>query len=243
MATQRFELPLEKKYKASVDAYSFIFDRRGIEFDFLPGQYIRLILPHENPDERGTSRFFSVNSSPTEKEILMITTRILQSSYKKTFASLSLGYKAQFMGPFGDFVLHPDETRDVVLIAGGIGVTPYRSMLIYARDNNLQLPITLLVSYSRAEDILFHDEFNSIAQTHKNITYIPTITKPKESGETWNREIGRLDPSKLEKYIANPKDSLYYIVGSQVFVVAMRELVESLGIQEDALKTEDFPGY
>jgi ferredoxin-NADP reductase len=100
-----FSLNFLKKELISAGIYGYYFDRSKVEFDFMPGQYIQLTLPHTDVDERGSSRFFTIASSPTEKDYLMITSRKGRSSFKKALFELKPGDKVQFFGPMGAFVL------------------------------------------------------------------------------------------------------------------------------------------
>lgn len=100
-----FHLPFVKKILVSNDVYSYFFDLKDIAFDFQPGQYIQMTLPLSNPDERGSSRFFTIASSPTEREYLMITSRKGRSSFKRELFALKSGTSVQFFGPIGKFIL------------------------------------------------------------------------------------------------------------------------------------------
>lgn len=227
---QSFMSRLIKKEQLTGDTYSFYFTRPSA-FEFIPGQYIKMILSIENPDERGVSRFFSLPSSPTERDHLMITTRILQSTFKKTLGSLPLGAEVQIRGPHGMFVLDEKDPRLKVYLAGGIGITPARSMLVYLRDKNLNIPFTLMASFSNKDEIIFQDELNALASDGRKIIYIVT-----------SRE-GRIDEEKIKKNVPDLSTSLFYISGPAGFVDAMEKLVKSMGIREENIKSEDFPGY
>lgn len=240
---QSFISRLIKKEQLTGDTCSFYFGRPR-NFEFIPGQYVKMVLSIENPDDRGTSRFFSLSSSPTEKDHLMITTRILQSSFKKTLGNLPVGAEVQMRGPHGMFVLVLDEqdTRRKVYLAGGIGITPARSMLVYLRDKNLKIPFTphqrahgagftLIASFSNRDEIIFQNELNSISNELRKIIYVVT-----------SRE-GRIDEEKIRRNISDFLNSLFYISGPAGFVEAMAKLVKSIGVPEENIKTEDFPGY
>ena len=225
---QNFNSKLIRKEQLTGDTWAFHFEK-ATEFDYLPGQYVKIILNHNNPDERGISRFFTMSSSPTEEDIL-ITTRILHSSFKKAFYGLSVGSEVQMRGPHGAFILDEQDTRGKVYLAGGIGITPARSMLVYSRDKNLSIPMTLIVSFSQRSEIIFYDELNSLSNEVRKIDYIVTS------------EEGRIDEEKIRKNAQDP-NSLFYISGPAGFVEAMEKLVKSLGILEENIKAEDFPGY
>lgn len=106
MATsQLFHLAFLKKEPLGKHIFTYSFDLTDTEFLFKAGQYVQITLPHENADERGTSRFFTIASSPTEKDVLMIVSRKGKSSFKMALFDLQPGAKVQFFGPMGTFVL------------------------------------------------------------------------------------------------------------------------------------------
>ncbi len=225
---QNFHPKLIRKEQLTDDTWAFHFEK-ATGFDYLPGQYVKIILNHNNPDERGISRFFTMSSSPTEEDIL-ITTRILHSSLKKAFYGLSVGAEVQMRGPHGTFVLNEKDVKGKVYLAGGIGITPARSMLVYLRDKNLNNPFTLISSFSNREEIIFLDELNSISSEFRKVIYVVTS------------EVGRIDEEKIKKNVQY-LNSLFYISGPLLFVEAMEKLVRGLGVLEEDIKSEDFPGY
>lgn len=234
---QTFTIKLIKKTKASSDAYSFYF-KRPQGFDFLAGQYVKVTVDHKHPDERGTSRFFTIASSPTES-YLMITTRIIQSSFKKTLIEQKIGSEVQMRGPHGAFVLDESDTSPRIFLAGGVGVTPFRSMIVYAENKNLSIPMTLLASFSTKDEFIFYDELNSLSGNLRKIIF--TITKPGDYD--WNGETGRIDEEKIKKHALDIYNSQFFIAGPAPYVEAMEKLVNSLGVSKENIKIENFPGY
>src|SRR5512136_1184336 len=114
---------------------SFVFDLSGQPFEYRPGQYVFCELDAlDFPDERGNRRHFTISSSPTEKGVVMFTTRIRGSGFKETLRHAPLGYEINLGASLGHFVMPEGETRRHVFLAGGIGITPYRSMLRCAVD-------------------------------------------------------------------------------------------------------------
>lgn len=233
-----FEAKLIKKKQVSQDAHSFYFERPR-DFDFIPGQYVKIVLDILNQDERGVSRFFSISSSPTEHNFITITTRIIKSSFKKTLVNLSSGDHVSIRGPHGSFTLEEEDTRPKIFLTGGIGITPFRSMSVYAHDKKIKTLITLIASFSTVEDLIFHEELNNIK--NENFKFVVTVTHTEQT--SWNGETGRIDAEMLRKYIAKIKNSVYYIAGPESLVDAMAELVRSLGVSEENIRTENFPGY
>ncbi len=237
-----FALSFVKKEQLTADVYSFYFDRESHAFTFLPGQYVRMILPHENPDERGTSRFFTIASSPTDHENLMITTRVVQGTFKHALLGLLPGQNVQFWGPIGQFVLQEEEENPLVFIAGGIGLTPYHSMMIYANDKRLQLPMTLFVSFKRVENVVFYDEFMRLVSTNKNLRVVYTVTHPEES-KSWTGETGRISAEMLAKYVLSPESCTFYISGPGGMVEEIEKLLDEMRIPKEQIILEKFPGY
>lgn len=236
MAVSSFKIPLIKKVpqsaiplrgeKNSSGAWNFYF-RKPKGFVYTAGQYIKMKLEIKNPDDRGTTRYFTLSSSPTE-EHLAITTKIIKSSFKKRLAELKIGEKVHIRGPWGDFVL-PENNTPVVFIAGGIGMTPYRSMIKFASDKNLKNPITLIVSYKTEEQILYKQELEEIKRNHKNIKVV-IVTE-------------RINTDLLQKSIDSLEDNLYYIAGPEAMIEGLEKTLLGMGISKDKMLTDGFPGY
>lgn len=228
MATS-FTLPFIKKERLAKDTYSFYFDRTKETFNFLPGQYMRMILPHANPDDRGTSRYFTISSSPHEKEHLMITTKIPQSTFKKALANLEPGTKVQFFGPIGYFIEKIESDKPFVFLAGGIGITPFYSLLKHAAHKKLTSPFALFASFSKPENIIFHKELTELSNKNKNIKTIFTTE--------------RFSEKLLKEKITDIYHPNYYIVGPPSMVEETKQMLENLEINSEQIFTEDFTGY
>lgn len=240
--TKNYLLPFITSEKIAKNIISFYFEREKSGFNFLPGQYIRMYLPHENPDERGTSRFFTVSSSPLEKKHIMITTRIgdTPSTFKKTLLCLKKGEQISIFGPLGNFVLPEDKKVPLVFLANGISITPYHSMLTYVAKNNLVQPTTLIASFTSPDEMVFYEKLNQIAKKNKHVQVIYTLTK---SSLKWHGESGRISENLIKKYVKKLQQPLFYIVGSPDAVQKMRAILEKLKISEEKIIAEDFTGY
>jgi glycine betaine catabolism B len=238
-----FTLPFIKKEKVAKDTYSFFFDRKGVDFDFEPGQYLRMHLPHTNPDTRGTTRYFTIASSPHIKDVVMFTVRIFDSSFKRTLHDLQAGEMVQFFGPMGWFLLPKDEEMEKVFVAGGIGVTPFHSLLHYLSDKQLTQQITLFVSFKTKEEIVFYDELQMIAKQNKKIRIIYTLTQEQAGDVYWSGEIGRVSEEMFKKHLIDIQKPVYYVVGSPKMVEETKAFLVGLGIDEEKIQLEDFTGY
>lgn len=224
------------------DTYTFYF-KKPAGFAFIPGQYNRWTLPITPTDGRGSSRFFTISSSPTLTDKLTITTKILQSDFKKALVNLKENDEIKIFGPMGNFILDEAITKTRVFIAGGIGITPYHSMLTYAAAKNLTIPMTLFVSFSTPEEMIFYEELKKIGDDHNNIKIVYTITKPEDSQTSWNGETGRISEMLIRKYIPDTVDTLFYVVGPPPMEEATTKLLKDMHITEENILTEAFTGY
>lgn len=238
-----FSLPFLIHKHIAKNTYSFFFDRTNVDVDFLPGQYLRMTLPHTHADERGTNRYFTIASSPLERAYLMVTTKMIQSTFKETLHNLTPGQEVQFFGPMGKFLLDEKDRRDQVLIAGGVGVTPFHSMMTYAAKNELAIPLTLFVSFTTEEEVIFYEELTSLTKNNKKLRVIYTVSDIKNLSKQWQGEKGRFSQSLFKKYIPDLTRAIYSVVGSSHMVEKTKEMLFSLDISEEQIRTEDFTGY
>lgn len=240
--SQSYTTKFIKKEKIAKSTYSFYFEKpQG--FEFIAGQYNRWTLPINAMDGRGSSRFFTISSPPFEKEFLVFTTKIIQSDFKKALSKLEAGKEIKIFGPMGQFVLDEDNQDENVFIAGGIGITPFHSILMNAAVNNSTKLLTLFVSFSMPQDLVFFDELAKLPQIHPNIKIIYTITKPQESQMPWNEETGRISDTMIKKYVADISQCIFYIVGPPSMVEGTQKLLEEMNIPNEHVKTEQFSGY
>lgn len=242
---KEFFLPFLKREQIAKDTVSFFFDRSQVPFDFTAGQYVRMFLDLPQEDFRGNYRSFSICSSPEQKDILMITTKISESPsiFKQELASLKPGERIRFFGPMGVFVLPEHSERPIVFLAGGIGITPFHSMLLHAAAVNYPTPITLFVSFSIVQEAAFYQELIQLSQTHPTIKVIYTITHPKESQTQWSGETGRISPGLIKKYVPQETEAEYFICGPEKMVDAMIAMVMGMNIPSEQIKKENFTGY
>lgn len=242
-STQKFFLPFLKRKKVARNTYSFFFDRTKSNFDFLPGQYIRMTLPHPSPDERGISRYFTIASSPLDKKYVMVTTKMIQSTFKETLHGLKKGDPVQFFGPMGWFLQPEDEQFEKVFIAGGIGITPFHSLLLAASKKQPKHPMTLFASFSTKEDAIFYDELLTLSEKYPHIRVVYVFSKAQENQHKPIDEKGRISKTLLKKYIKDLKNPKYYVVGPFEMVENTKALLLSLTLDEEKIFTEDFTGY
>ena len=230
------KLSLVKKSEEAKNTISFFF-KPETPLIWIAGQYIHITLSKLNyPDERGDTRHFTIASSPTEGELLQITTRIREKSgYKKTLNELPIGSVVESSGVHGLFVFDANSKNNVFL-AGGIGITPFRSMIKWNIDKNLKIPMYLIYSNSDSE-FVYKDELDDWQKENDflKIQYVNTS------------ETGHLDSKMVNKSINNwglkPHDCTFWVVGPNAFVDALENSLDELNISNDSIKTEKFTGY
>lgn len=240
---QEFHFPFLKKEQVGTDTYIFYFDRKNSTLSFQAGQYIRIFLPHENMDERGDKRFFSISSSPLNLEHITITTKVTQSTFKMSLLKLQTGTPVRFFGPYGTFILKENETIPQVYLAGGIGITPFHSMITFASDKKLTVPLTLFVSFSTVEEAVFYEELMEASKNNPSIKVVYTITRPKESKKPWDGETGRISADLIKKYVSDFLKAKYMIAGPPKMVEAMEQMVRDMGVPQEQIRKENFTGY
>lgn len=222
-----------------------IQDRRV--FEYIAGQYAFLDIGNVYNDPKGPVRHFTIASSPTE-EFILISTRIRDSPYKKRLDSLQVGAEVKVRGPLGKFTLHEDYSKPAVFLSGGIGVTPFRSMIKYATDKNLPIRIIMFDSNRSERNILFRPEFENCSKTNANLRIIYTITDEQDmtKNNEWKGEKGKIDIAMLRRYL-EPGDlekSIFYICGPPAMLKTMQEiLAQNLQIPTERIKVEEFTGY
>jgi ferredoxin-NADP reductase len=196
-----------------------------------PGQYLHYTLPHDNADDRGEERWFTISSAPFEKDI-WITTRIAEehgSSFKQKLLSLSPGETIEAGEPEGDFTLG-ELDKEYIFVAGGIGITPMRSILNQLHHDGKDFRIELLYANRDEASIAFKDELEAISQAHEgfNITYFTGTT---------------IDQAALAAAAAKCTDPTFYVSGPEPMTEAFKETLDQMGVDEAHAKFDYFPGY
>lgn len=237
----KFQIEFSEKKRIGSDAFAFYFTPKQ-DFAFLAGQYLQLTLPHQNPDTRGIKRFFTIASSPQEDKI-MIATRIIQSSFKKALFTLPKGKKLECFGPLGSFTMSGEQETSRIFLAGGIGITPFRSILLNAAFMSSQTPLTLFASFSTPQELVFYDELINLSKDRKSIKVIYTISHPENSQTNWSGERGRISAELIKKYVQDCLSAKYFISGPPKMVEAMVEIVGGMGVFREQIKKENFTGY
>jgi ferredoxin-NADP reductase len=151
--------------------------------------------------------------------------------------------KVEIAGPFGSFTLHEKSARPAIMLVGGIGITPFRSIVKDATEHSLPHNIYLFYSNRRPEDAAFLDELTGLQQKNQNFHFIPTMTEMEKSSRPWNGETGYITREMIERHVPNREDAVYYSAGPAMMVSAMRKIITDMGVSGDDFRTEEFIGY
>ena len=233
---------LERRQQVAEGTVAFCFGKPA-GFEFAGGQSIdvTLINPPQT-DAEGNTRALSLASAPHEP-YLMVATRLRDTAFKRTLKTLEPGTEVKIEGPFGSMTLHRKTNRPAVILAGGIGITPFRSMLVQAAKANTGHSLFLFYSNRRPEDAAFLAELQELARQHTNFTLVATMTNLEKSQAVWTGEKGHISIEIVMKYVNDLADPIYYTAGPPALVAAMKEMLSEAGVDEDDINSEDFSGY
>jgi ferredoxin-NADP reductase len=238
----KFLAKLKGREEVAEHTMAFRFEKPAT-FKFIPGQFIDITLlnPPET-DAEGNTRGFSIASAPYE-DFIMVATRLRDTAFKRVLRSVPLGMEVKIEGPFGNLKLHNDKSRAAVVLTGGIGITPFRSILLHAAKEKLPHRIFLFYANRRPEDASFLDELQALEKENPNYKLIACMTEMEKSQRSWRGERGLIDRLLLEKYLKGLRSPVYYITGPPAMVKAMHAMLSDAGVDDDNIRIEEFAGY
>jgi ferredoxin-NADP reductase len=237
-----YTVKLQNRKEIAEKTMAFFFEKPG-DFEFSAGQSadVTLITPFET-DEEGNTRALSLASAPQEP-YLMFATRLRDTAFKRVLKSMPLGTEARIEGPFGSMTLHKKTARPAVILAGGIGITPFRSMIVQTIRMNTGHHVLLFFANRRPEDAPFLSELQELAQRHPHFTLVATMTNLSNSKVKWTGAKGYINKEMLAKHVRDLSEPVFYTAGPPAFVAAMRKLLGESGADPDDIRSEDFSGY
>jgi ferredoxin-NADP reductase len=235
---------LALKWRDSLcDGTTGLYFEKPKGFEFKPGQFANFTLDSViTTDAGGITRSLSIASAPHEKD-LMVAMRMRDTGFKRIASALPIGSSFLIDGPYGDLVLHRDVTRPSVFLAGGIGITPFRSMIRHATEGGGGREILLFYSVRRLEEAAFMDELQEIQGLNRGFEFIPTITHPEGIPRHWRGEVGHITEAMLRSWIPDFEDPIFYVAGPPGMVAGMREMLAVAGAPDDNIRAEEFAGY
>jgi ferredoxin-NADP reductase len=231
---------IKEKIEVAKGTLMVVFDLLGKEVDFTPGQYfwVTLIDPPYD-DEKGPKRHISVVTSPNERGVLGLCTRIRDTAFKRSLAELPVGAEVEVEEPKGSYLLPEDTSQEYVFIAGGIGITVFRCMLKYIGEENLAHRVTLIYSCRDRESAAFLDELQKLDRERDNIRMVLTMTE--DPG--WEGESRRVDADFLRDHLGHLDGFTYYIAGPPAMVDGVAETLQAEDVPEERIVPGRFSGY
>ncbi|TKK71001.1 FAD-dependent oxidoreductase [Ilyomonas limi] len=236
-----YTIQLRDKKEIAAGTMAFYFDKPD-GFTYKAGQFgdFTLINPTDTDDE-GNVRGFSLSSAPFETG-LMLATRMRDTAYKRYLKTMPVGTAITMDAPYGSFTLQNNTKIPAVFLSGGIGITPVRSIVLQATHNKTAHKIFLFYANKTPQDAAFLDELTEAGNNNPNFTFVASMTATEQS-EEWQGERGVFTREMLQKYIGDLTLPIYYVSGPAAMVTAIRKTLNEAGVDDDNIRTEEFPGY
>jgi ferredoxin-NADP reductase len=238
---RKMRATIKEKQEVAKETLLVTFDLHGAEVEFVPGQYFFVNLPDVgHQDERGLRRHITVVTSPNEKGVLGLATRLRDSAFKQTLRELPVGAEVDVEPPKGKFVLPDDTSRPLVFVAGGIGITVFRSMLRFIREEGLSYRVTLIYSCRDRESAAFLDELQELERELPNFRLVLTMT----DDDGWEGETRRIDAEFFKSYLGeNLNDYTFMVAGPPGMVEGVQSALAEAGVEEENAIASRFSGY
>lgn len=233
---------LKNRQQVAEGTMAFYFDKpAGFEFRAGQAMDVTLLDPPET-DGEGNIRTFSIISAPFEDH-LAVATRMRDTAFKRVLKAVPLGTEVKVENPGGSLTLHKNASKPGVFLAGGIGITPFMSILSQAAHDKLPHQLYLFYANRRPEDAAFLDTLGELQKANPNFRFIPTMTAMEKSQQKWTGERGVIDGAMVSRTLPSLEGPIYYIAGPPAMVAAMRQMLIDATVDEDDIRTEEFAGY
>lgn len=235
-------LKLKERIQVGQDIYDFIFHPQE-KLAFVPGQYLEWTLPQKNLDSRGNRRYFTLASSPTEED-LRIGVKFYEkpSSFKQALAGMTSQNEIVASQITGDFTLPKNKDQKLVFIAGGIGITPFRSMIKYLLDKGERRTITLFYSCKTANEFVYQDVFTAAA-SQLGVKTIYVLSDKTQVPPNWGGKVGFIDEQMIKTEVPDYLERGFYLSGPHSMVDAFQTVLKQMGLKNSQIKVDFFPGY
>jgi ferredoxin-NADP reductase len=232
---------IREKREVAKGTLLVLFDLAGAELDYRPGQYFWVeLLDPPYQDEKGARRHITAVTSPSERGVIGLCTRMRDSAFKRSLAELALGTEVEVEQPKGTFILPEESSRPLVFVAGGIGITPFRSMLRYIEDERLPHRVTLIYSNRDRASAALLDEIEEIEQANPNVRLIVTMT----DDDSWPGERRRVDAAFFRDHLGDDlNEARYMVAGPPGMAKAVSAELEQAGVAPELVETDSFSGY
>ncbi len=238
---QKYILKFKERIEVAKNTFDYIFTS-NIKILFRSGQYMEWTLAHPHPDTRGNRRYFTLASAPTENTVCIGMRHYAQSSsFKMKLQEMVVGDEIIAAQGAGDFVLPTQKNEKLAFIAGGIGITPFRSMIQYMLDTKEKRDAILLYTNRNAEDIAYKDIFDK-AQNELGLKTSYFVTDPNEKAINGFFQTERVTAEQIKKEVPDYMERKFYISGRNEMVSGIKSMLKSLGVRPRNIKTDYFSG-
>jgi ferredoxin-NADP reductase len=235
-------MKLKERNEIAAQTYDFVFTPDKM-IKFQPGQYIEATLAHAKPDNRGIRRFFTIASSPSEKDIrLGIKFYDNPSTFKETLLTAPDDTTVVAAQLAGDFYLPKNKKKKLVFIAGGIGITPFRSMIKSLIDSGEKRDIIMFYGNAREEDLAYR-EILSEAEKKSGLKIIYSLTDKDAIPSGWQGIRGRISADDIKNYAPDFREREFFISGPPGMVDSYKNILKQAGVKPSQLKVDFFPGF
>lgn len=231
----KFETQIKEIIPRTADVNSYRFTS-PTELSYKPGQYFMITI---KKDDKELTHHFSFSSSPTEKDYFEFTKKLTDHEYSTALKAAKVGDWARIDAPYGQFTFEGEYSK-IALLAGGIGITPFKSICKYATDKSIESKITLFYGCRTENDIAFKREFEEMQQENKNLKVIFIVN---QASSQWKGATGVVTADLIKKELPDYKENQFYVCGPPPMVTVMQALIENIGLQKSQLKLEYFTGY
>ncbi len=239
---EKYMLKLQERFQFGKDIFHFVFAPNK-PAKFKPGQYLEWTLGHKDPDNRGNRRYFTIASSPTEQGVqLGVKFYPNSSTYKKALLDMKKGDILTASQLAGEFTLPEDKQKKLVFIAGGIGVTPFRSIMKYLVDTEDKRSIVLFYCNKISSEIAYKDVFDQ-AEKQLGTKTVYVLTDKTAVPKDWNGQQGYITPEMIAKEVPDYMERMFYISGPHAMVVAYENVLKEMSVSRDHIKIDFFPGF
>lgn len=229
-----FETTVNEVLTRAPDVKSFRYSKPA-DFTYKAGQFMFITI---RKGEEKLRKHFTISSSPTE-EFLEFTKKLTDSEFSTTLKGISPGDWTEIEGPFGKFTFEKEYEKSA-MIAGGIGITPMRSMIKHWYDTGLTSEIVLLHGCRSEKDLVFKDELESMQKQRSTMRVVYCLTDPSPG---WKGYTGRIDASMIKKEIPDCKERMVYVCGPPPMVETMEHMLREMKVPVQNIKREQFMGY
>lgn len=237
-----YQMMLVDRQRIARGTMAFWFDTNRSSFAFRAGQHADFSFADPRLQPQGDHlRTFSFATSPRDKRPVVIAMRMRRTPFKTALQDAPLGTRFLVSRPRGSFTLHRDIARPAVFLAGCIGIIPIRSILLQASRERLSHKLFLFYSNREVDDAAFLDDLEDLAARNSNFTLVPTLTGNRTLA--WPYEKGRINAAMLARYLFGLPEPIYYIAGPSGMVSATTAILNSSGVSDDDIKTEEFGDY